>query len=122
MVDPIVCRLVEQLMSCTTVNDASVVASAGRCLGFIGAVDPGKLERRSDLSGAFDIAFSMFEEGFVHSLLQTLANAFLTAKESSDASACEFSLQEVLRAYDIKGDAPLKTLQVKEQTCSGLLL
>ena len=110
LVDPMISRVIESLIQCSQDSDPVIVNFAGQCLGLIGALDPGRLERPDDLSGNMNISFSVFDEDFIYDLLRALSKAFLTAADSHDSDACAFTLQEVLRAYKITGPAPIATM------------
>ena len=76
----------------------------GACLGTIGAVDPGRLHLVEDLNqGTNKTHLSILEEDFIVELIHVLVKAFLSFSDSGTADSCSFSIQEVLRAYEITG-------------------
>ena len=46
---------------------------------------------------------SILEEDFIVELIHVLVKAFLSFSDSGTADSCSFSIQEVLRAYEITG-------------------
>ena len=80
------------------------LSNIGTCLGKIGAVDPGRLHLVEDLNqGTNKTHLSILEEDFIVELLHVLVKAFLSFSDSGTADSCSFSIQEVLRAYEITG-------------------
>ena len=79
-VDPILAEISDQLVSSTRDADKDVVKLSGEVLGLIGAIDPGRMELREDLSHEVDIALSTNEVFFVKELLLQLSRAFLNSK------------------------------------------
>ncbi len=103
-------KLIKLLLGSTRDSDHTVVHLAGQCLGFIGAVDPGRLDKESSLTEGFDISLTVHEEDFILELLKTLVKAYLSTSDSLDAEACAYSIQETLRVYGIGGPANLTTV------------
>ena len=107
--DPLVTRLVNALMAALSSRepDGEVRYLAGLCLGQLGPVDPGKLEFVVNLGGAMEDKASrrrvldVFSVGFCAELLQELVRGQASAREPLIAENCSYSLQEVLRLYQI---------------------
>ncbi len=103
-VEPEITNLVNLLVDATRDPDSSVVKLAGQCLGHIGAIDPGRLDNKSDLSKHLDVSLDAAGDPvFARKLLEILVGSFLKSSESSDSDACAYSLQEVLKAFNIEG-------------------
>ncbi len=100
--DPFITFLILKLMECCRSSDTKVSSLAGACLGKIGAVDPGRLHLVEDLNqGTFKTHLSVLEEDFIVDLIHVLVKAFLSFFNSGAADSCSFSIQEILRAYEI---------------------
>ena len=107
--DPLVTRLVNSLMAALSSRepDSEVRYRAGLCLGQLGPVDPGKLDFVVNLAGVREEAASrrtvldVFSVGFCVQLLQELVRGQASAREPVIAENCSYSLQEVLRIYNI---------------------
>lgn len=65
-------------------------------------MDPGRLHLAEDLNqGTNRTHLSVTDEDFVVELIQVLVKAFLSFFNSEAADSCSFSIQEILRAYEI---------------------
>ena len=114
VVDPVIPEIVQALLSSTRDPDASIVTTAGECLGILGAVDPGRLEKNDDLSAAATnldgVPLAVTEEAFVIDLVNVLIRTLIASSGTSDTDACSYSIQEVLKACGIRGPAPMSTV------------
>ena len=107
--DPVVTSMVQRLMAGLSLRepDKELRALSAVCLGKIGAIDPGKLEFVVNLGGSDeDIGYrnnvlDMFSVGFCVKLLQELVRAQASSRELFIAESCTFSIQEVLKGYEI---------------------
>ena len=107
--DPIITSLTSNLMSCLSSREPekTIRQLAAVCLGEIGSVDPGKLEFAVNLAGSFeDVAnrnklMDVFSVGFCVELLQELVRARASSTENMIADNCAYSIQEVLKVYNI---------------------
>ena len=78
---------------------------AGECLGILGAVDPGRLEKNADLSASTNVdsvPLAVTEETFVVDLVNVLIRTLIASSGTSDTDACGYSIQEVLKACGIR--------------------
>ena len=67
-------------------------------------MDPGRLHLVEDLNQDTNKTYlSVLEEDFIVELIHVLVKAFLSFSDSGTADSCSFSIQEVLRAYEITG-------------------
>ena len=92
-------------MSSTRDTDVSNVTMAGECLGILGAVDPGRLEKNADLSASTNVdsvPLAVTEETFVVDLVNVLIRTLIASSGTSDTDACGYSIQEVLKACGIR--------------------
>ena len=74
----------------------SNVTVAGECLGILGAVDPGRLEKNADLSAATNVdsvPLAVTEETFVVDLVNVLIRTLIASSGTSDTDACGYSIQ-----------------------------
>ena len=103
---PVVTSLVQALLSCTSCKepDTDLRMMAAICLGKIGALDPGRLEFNQDQGLTTKEDGSMlgiFSTGFCSDLLQELVRAQASTKEPFVAETFAYSIQEVLKVYEI---------------------
>ena len=108
-VDSVVTQIILTLLKSTRESDKTVTALAAKCLGKIGAVDPGRLQIDCDFSSDSEVLLDVLDEKFAHDLIKILLKSFLGTTESSETDACSFSLQEVLKAYGIRGPDKMTT-------------
>ena len=106
--DPVIITLTHHLMAALSIREPEpqVRRLAGLCLGKVGPVDPGKLEFAVRLAGHEDVAsrnklLEVFSVGFCVELLQELARAMASIRDPLIAENCAFSIQEVLKVYQI---------------------
>ena len=107
--DPIITQLIANLTNLLSIREPEPMVRrfAGICLGKVGPVDPGKLEFVVNLAESYeDIAainklLDVFSVGFCVELLQELVRAKSSLREPLVAENCAFSLQEVLKVYEI---------------------
>ena len=101
-------RLINLLMSLIAISsedDISIACIAGKCIGSLGAVDPGRLEIICDLNCDNIVGLNVYDDNFCYLLLSILTNAYLAALSSGsaeDAKKCSYSIQQSLRFYKIK--------------------
>ena len=102
--NPVVTGLVQSLLACTSCRepDQDVRMLAAVCLGKLGAIDPGRLEfdhgvAAEDVGSVLDL----FSTSFCSNLLQELVRAQASTKEPFLAETFAFSIQEVLKVYEI---------------------
>ena len=109
-ISPVVTCLVQALMlgmSCRE-PDPALRLLAALCLGKVGAVDPGRLEFREDGEGEDEEAIlDLFSVGFCSSLLQELVRAQASSGDSLLADVFSYSVQEVLKVYEISASPAL---------------
>ena len=107
--DPLLTKLVNSLMAALSSRepDGEVRYLAGLCLGQLGPVDPGKLDFVVNLGGDLEdeasrwTVLDVFSVGFCLQLLQGLVRGQASAREPVIAENCSYSLQELLKIYQI---------------------
>jgi len=105
-VHPIISQLVSVLLSGCRDPDPTTRGLISRCLGEIGAVDPGRLELmanqpKEDLPKFIS---SMADDSFAFELISELAKTFLGAEDRTAQDCVAYALQELIRIYDICTD------------------
>ena len=109
--DPLVTKLVTGLMRATSSRepDLEVRYLSSLCLGKLGPVDPGRLEtvvgvgkseEEEDVASRNKL-LDVFSVGFCVELLQELVRAHASAREPVSAENCSYSMQEILKVYNI---------------------
>lgn len=100
---PIISQLVTVLLSGCRDPDSTTRGLIGKCLGEIGAVDPGRLELMANQPKEELPKFvsSMVDDGFAFELISELAKAFLGAEDRTAQDCVAYALQELIRIYNI---------------------
>ena len=112
-IDPVIGDLISSLMAAVSIqeSDDKVRMFAGDCLGKIGPLDPGKLGITVNLAGAIKDIFNLdqildiFSDEFCADLLKELVRAKLSFAEVKLSDYCAYSIQEVLKVYEINPDS-----------------
>lgn len=100
---PIISQLVTVLLSGCREPDPTTRGLIGKCLGEIGAVDPGRLELVANQPKEELPKFisCMVDDGFAFELINELAKAFLGAEDRTAQDCVAYALQELIRIYNI---------------------
>lgn len=100
---PIISQLVNVLLSGCREPDATTRGLIGKCLGEIGAVDPGRLELMANQPKEELPKFvsSVVDDSFAVELINELAKAFLGAEDRTTQDCVAYALQELMRIYNI---------------------
>ncbi len=129
VIDGIISMTIRALIKATRDTEAANVKLAGECLGRIGAIDPGRLGRNESAAPTANeagVVLHVGEEQFAVDLLGVLVRSFIALSGSTDADSCGFSIQEVLKAYNINDRAALTTKEgriwnaLSDSTCEVL--
>ncbi|XP_015779599.1 PREDICTED: serine/threonine-protein kinase ATR-like, partial [Acropora digitifera] len=101
-VDPIIPRIISVLMSSCHKNDQESKILVAECLGELGAVDPGRLDK---LTHDPVDEQTVFESGcddpeFAVELINQLVQAFLAAHDTRAQDCSAYAIQEVLLTYE----------------------
>ena len=123
-VHPSITQLFNLLLEFSTfssTDDKNISCIAGRCIGSLGGVDPGRLQTICDLNCDNIVGIGVLDENFGFNLLSLLTKAYLVALSSDNADGvkkCSFSIQQTLRFYGIK--EYVNNNQGKNQNMSSL--
>jgi len=100
---PVISQLVNVLLSGCREPDPTARGLIGKCLGEIGAVDPGRLELMANQPKEELPKFisSMVDDSFAFELINELAKAFLGAEDRTAQDCVAYALQELIRIYNI---------------------
>ncbi|CAN7938873.1 unnamed protein product, partial [Ixodes hexagonus] len=99
--EPLVSRLVVQLLSGCREADSKVHILLAECFGELGAIDPGRLELKALSTGeAVVVHTGTDDENFAYDLLQRLCRSYLAAEDSRVQDCSSYAIQEVLKIYD----------------------
>jgi serine/threonine-protein kinase ATR len=99
-IDPVITEIITTLLSSLRgASDTELRGLYGKCLGELGAIDPGKLEIPS-VSTVRVVMFAEIDQGFARDLLQELARAYSASSNTRTQDCCAFAIQEVLRACE----------------------
>ncbi|XP_068737355.1 serine/threonine-protein kinase ATR-like isoform X2 [Montipora capricornis] len=101
-VDPIIPQIISVLMSSCHKNDPESKVLVAECLGELGAVDPGRLDK---LTHDPVDEQTVFESGcddpeFAVELINLLVQAFLAAHDTRAQDCSAYAIQEVLLTYE----------------------
>ena len=104
---PVVTSLLQALLSSTSCRepDSDLRMLAAICLGKVGPLDPGRLEfnQEQGLPTEEDGSIlDIFSTSFCSALLQELVRAQASTKEPFLAETFAYSIQEVMKVYEIK--------------------
>uniref|UniRef100_A0A4D5RS55 Serine/threonine-protein kinase ATR n=1 Tax=Ixodes scapularis TaxID=6945 RepID=A0A4D5RS55_IXOSC len=99
--EPLVSRLVVQLLSGCREADSKVHILLAECFGELGAIDPGRLELKALSTGeAVVVHTGIDDENFAYDLLQRLCRSYLAAEDSRVQDCSSYAIQEVLKIYN----------------------
>ena len=81
-----------------------VTLLTSRCLGKIGAVDPGRLmQAETELIGiGSEKLDEILDENFGLDLLKVLLKSVLGTTEAVEYESCSYTIQEVLKIYKVR--------------------
>ena len=120
---PVISQLVNGLLSGCREPDATTRGLIGKCLGEIGAVDPGRLELianqpKEELSKFIS---SMVDDSFAFELINELAKTFLGAEDRTAQDCVAYALQELIRIYNICTEQNEPSSSRASSSASGML-
>ncbi|XP_049270134.1 uncharacterized protein LOC119385971 [Rhipicephalus sanguineus] len=99
-VDPLVSKLIVQLLSGCREADSKVHVLLAECFGELGAIDPGRLELELlNTEKAVAVHSGVDDKSFAVDLLQRLCRSYLAAEDSRVQDCSSYAIQEVLKIY-----------------------
>ncbi|KAK8760866.1 hypothetical protein V5799_027868 [Amblyomma americanum] len=98
--DPLVSRLIVQLLNGCREADSKVHILLAECFGELGAIDPGRLELKLlTTEKAVAVHTGVDDKSFAVDLLQRLCHSYLAAEDSRVQDCSSYAIQEVLKIY-----------------------
>ncbi|XP_077556323.1 ATR serine/threonine kinase meiotic 41 [Haemaphysalis longicornis] len=98
--DPLVSKLIVQLLSGCREADSKVHVLLAECFGELGAIDPGRLElKHLATEKSVAVHSGVNDEGFALDLLQRLCRSYLAAEDSRVQDCSSYAIQEILKIY-----------------------
>lgn len=103
-VHPTVSELFSLLIGqCRSGQDEEVQNLVAECLGMLGAIDPSRLYRFTNIKEELgNVHLNIETESFVLGFVSEISRAFLAATDASTQTCASYALQEVLRYYGIR--------------------
>lgn len=109
--EAVMTRLISALLKGCSVREEELLVLYGKCFGFLGAVDPGRLcfsDHHNENSTSYTAA--LIDDDFTFHLLGLLARSFLAPRNSQTLSILSFTIQQILKIYNTEED-PSKLLK-----------
>jgi serine/threonine-protein kinase ATR len=94
--DPVITEIISTLFTSLRGAEIELRELYGKCLGELGAIDPGKLDIPT-VSPVKVVKFHEVDKSFGLDLLQELARAYTASSNTRTQDCCAFAIQEVLR-------------------------
>ncbi|XP_047134569.1 serine/threonine-protein kinase atr isoform X1 [Hydra vulgaris] len=99
-IDPFVLNLINTLLLASKQNNPQTFNYIGKCLGILGAIDPGRIESLNENSEEAVIYTSISDISFGCDLLKELCRSFLAAGSTRAQDCAAFAIQETLLYYE----------------------
>ena len=97
-IDGILKQTIDVLLTCSKAHDQETFGLIGKCLGQLGAIDPGRIEDMSEETTSEQICHQNIEEmSFSFDFINELCRAFLSASNTRAQDCAAFAIQEVLQ-------------------------
>ncbi|ELT94946.1 hypothetical protein CAPTEDRAFT_164972 [Capitella teleta] len=106
-VDPVISQMVNTLLHGCREADPKIRTLYGKCLGELGAIDPGRLERVQSVKSGELTKFqaSVTDFNFAFEYVNELGKAFLRAEDRNTQDCVAFAIQELIQLFGIKDEA-----------------
>lgn len=103
--EAVMTRLISGLLKGCPVREEELLLLYGKCFGFLGAIDPGRLSF-SDYHRGEGSAFTatLIDDEFTFHLLELLARSFLAPRNSHTLTVLSFTIQQILKIYNSEDD------------------
>jgi len=107
VIDDFICSMMNTLVKTIRYDSAEVKLLTVKCLGLIGAIDPGKLDVSSSDDSSVRLSVSSDDDfntddaspDFPVQMLMELARVLSSVSHGNDFNVCSFVLQEVLKYF-----------------------
>ena len=100
-IDPVILHLINTLLLASKENNSQTFNYIGKCLGLLGAIDPGRIESlNNDKSEEAVMHISVSDISFGYDLLKELCRSFLAAGSTRAQDCAAFAIQETLLYYE----------------------
>lgn len=98
-------RLISALLKGCSVREEELLLLYGKCFGYLGAVDPGRLSFSDYHHGdSTNYTAALIDDDFTFHLLDKLARSFLAPRNSQTLSILSFTIQQILKIYNSEED------------------
>ncbi|XP_064619014.1 serine/threonine-protein kinase ATR-like [Lineus longissimus] len=103
LADPMVSQIAGALLGGCRESDSKIRCLSGECLGELGAIDPGRLDLKTNNPKEEQAKFhaSVNDSNFAFDLINELARAFLAAEDARTQDCSALAIQELLQIYEV---------------------
>jgi len=103
--EDVVTRLISSLLRGCSVREEELLLLYGKCFGFLGAIDPGRLSFSDPHHGDSSVYTAvLINDDFTFHLLSLLARSFLAPRNSQTLTILSFTIQQILKIYNSEED------------------
>ena len=103
--EAVMTRLISALLKGCSVREEELLLLYGKCFGYLGAVDPGRLCFSDYHHGdSTNYTPALIDDDFTFHLLEKLARSFLAPRNSQTLSILSFTIQQILKIYNSEDD------------------
>ncbi|XP_032793021.2 serine/threonine-protein kinase ATR [Daphnia magna] len=104
--EAVLTRLISALLKGCSVREDELLLLYGKCFGYLGAVDPGRLTFSDQHNGDSTVyTATLIDDDFTFHLLGLLARSFLAPRNSQNLSILSFTIQQILKIYNSEDDS-----------------
>lgn len=104
--EAVMTRLISALLKGCSVREEELLLLYGKCFGYLGAIDPGRLNFNDQQNGdPSSYTAALIDDDFTFHLLGLLARSFLAPRNSQTLSILSFTIQQILRLYNSEDDS-----------------
>ena len=96
--EAVLTRLISALLKGCSVREDELLLLYGKCFGYLGGVDPGRLTFSDQYHGdSSSYTVTLIDDDFTFHLLGLLARSFLAPRNSQTLSILSFTIQQILK-------------------------
>ena len=104
--EAVLTRLISALLKGCSVREDELLLLYGKCFGYLGGVDPGRLTFSDQYHGdSSSYTVTLIDDDFTFHLLGLLARSFLAPRNSQTLSILSFTIQQILKIYNSEDDS-----------------